>query len=281
MSKRGKRGADFSANFSRAQLELSRAAKKRFSGPKPATMATQAFVRTGGGNELKSLDIGGATNETVKISIFNKTGQVVPLNVPIQGNRNQDRQGNKIKGVSLQVKSVVCVVNGAAASTQGDAETAVTMRMMIVHDKSPQGGSVPAISDILKDIRVDIASVQGVASTVYSGMDMTTTKRFRVLRDKKIVVHQTIASIAGCSDALKDSMESKDWNEFIKLKGAETHFKVNPGTGVIGDIEAGALYLVTLSDEGNTISLGAVASTTTNPNLSYCLKYSARYKFTE
>ena len=160
--------------------------------------------------ELGYVDLAAATYQC------DTTGSITLLNTVAQGAAVTQRVGKKIAMKGLQ-----CRGNIIAKTTTTLADTAI----LIVYDKRPTG-ALPNITDILNTI-----------STASMNND-TNSGRFSIL---KRVDQLTIGNIT--TPATGQEGFDADW--WLDLKGREVVYKA-AGTGAIGDIEQGALYLVTL-----------------------------------
>lgn len=154
-------------------------------------------------------------------------GAVALLNTVAQGAAITQRVGKKISLQSLQCRGV------AFAGTAG---TIADGTIMIVYDRRPTG-SLPAVTDIL-----DTAS-----SASFNKDD--NAQRFRILKrvDNVFIGNSTTPSTGA---------EAITADFFLNLKGLPTVYK-SVGTGAIGDIEEGALYLVTVG----SVAAGTTAAT--------------------
>lgn len=167
------------------------------------------------------------------------TGSIVQLNVVPQGAGTSQRVGKKIMLKSLQCHGHI--------HTNQDTEILHTS-VLIVYDKRPTG-ILPAITDVLVT-----ANSNSFNNDVNSG-------RFSILKRWDDV-------LIGGDDAVgtpqtSNNAKSSDW--FLKLTGLPQVFKA-AGTGAIGDIEEGALYLITV---GN-IAAGVLAGIA---NLGFRVRY--------
>lgn len=146
------------------------------------------------------------------------TGSLVLLNTVPQGPGTSARIGKKVHLRSLQCRGYMA---NLAASSVNDVS------FLIVYDKRPTG-TLPNITDIL-----NTASSRSFNNDNNSG-------RFRIMKR-----HDAI--LVGATDDAPtlgpNTAESADF--YLNLKGLPTVFK-SAGTGAIGDIEEGALYLVTV-----------------------------------
>lgn len=152
------------------------------------------------------------------------TGSVTLLATVAQGASVNQRVGKKIMWKSLQMRGNL---------RSNSATTISDNAFLIVYDKRPTG-ALPSITDIL--VTANSAAFNNDAN---SG-------RFRIL---KRVDAETVGNIT--TPATGQEAISEDF--FLDLKGLPCVFKA-AGTGAIGDIEEGAIYLVTCGDQaaGNT-----------------------------
>jgi len=149
------------------------------------------------------------------------TGSVTLLNTIAQNASVNGRVGKKVVMKGLQCRGHI-----ANRSTAIMSNTAY----MIVYDKRPTG-ILPTITDILVSISPNSLNNDNNAG------------RFRILKRVDDVLLGNTASTADLTDC---SAKSQDW--WLDLKSAPTTFKA-AATGGIGDIEEGALYLVTVGDQ--------------------------------
>lgn len=146
------------------------------------------------------------------------TGSVTLLATVAQGAGVTQRVGKKIMLKSLQCRGTM---NARTAAVAND------IAFMIVYDKRPTG-ALPTITDILVT-----ANSSAFNNDANSG-------RFRILkRVDDVLIGNTTTPATG--------QEEKDASFYLDLKGLPTVFKA-AATGAIGDIEEGALYLVTVGD---------------------------------
>lgn len=146
------------------------------------------------------------------------TGTVTLLNVVAQGAGVSQRVGKKILLRSLQFRGNM--QNGSTAAANDVA-------FMIVYDKRPTG-SLPTITDILA-----LATPTAMNNDSNAG-------RFSILKRVDEVLVGNIAAAANYTEA---AVKGSDW--YLDLKNRQTVYKA-AATGAIGDIEEGALYLVTI-----------------------------------
>lgn len=155
------------------------------------------------------------------------TGTVTLLNTVAQGASQSQRIGKKWLMKSIQMKGYFFA--GSTGTYRG-------VGALLVYDKRPTG-SLPAITDILVSV-----NSESFLNDVNSG-------RFRIIRrwDEQIVGNTGTPTLTD-----------------MTIKNADTYVKLNlpvvnkaAGTGAIGDIEQGALYLVTCGN--NSAGTGAAS----------------------
>jgi len=163
--------------------------------------------------------------------VLNTSGQCVHLNVVPQGTTVNTRVGKKIRMKGIQCRGFM--KNDTTAILNDVA-------FMIVYDRRPTG-SLPAITDILVS-----ASSTAFNNDANSG-------RFQILKreDYTLTGNPLNATTITERTVVEGSF-------FLGLKDMPTVFKA-AGTGAIGDIEQGALYLLTV---GN-VAAGTAAATAT------------------
>lgn len=145
------------------------------------------------------------------------TGSVVLVNTVAQGTSVTQRIGKRVEIINFQVKGHV-FTNASA--------TATFVQIALVYDKRPVG-ALPAVTDIF-DTATSFAFAKDVGSP-----------RFRILK-------RWTASLNGGAAAAVSGMTSTSIDEFVKLKTPLPLVCKSAGTGAIGDIEEGAVYLVVL-----------------------------------
>lgn len=152
--------------------------------------------------------------------VFDTTGSITLIATVAQGASVNQRIGKKIRWESIQLRGQTSS-NSATTISDGAA--------IFIYDKRPTG-SLPAITDIL------------VSADSNSLNNDTNSGRFQILRRLNFL-H------LGNSGTPSTGREGFDVNEFFNVK-RQGVFKA-AGTGAIGDIEEGALYMVTT---GNAVA---------------------------
>jgi len=162
---------------------------------------------------------------------FSTTGSIALIATIAQGASVNQRVGKKIVLKSLQVRG---------QSISGTTTTVADCALVIVYDRRPTG-SLPAISDVL--VSADSTAFNNDAN---SG-------RFQIL--KRVDFCHT-----GNSTTPATGGEIRDMAMWLSLKDLPVAYKA-AGTGAIGDIEQGALYLITVGSNvaGTTAPQGTLA----------------------
>lgn len=146
------------------------------------------------------------------------------LNLQQENTGYYGRIGNKIVTKSVRIKFGLY----ADARTVGNVEECISVRCMLVYDKSPNGVA-PVFSDILQN-----ASATGVTSTYFtSSVNMNNKDRFVIIRDK--------------------SYNLSSQNPLINVKWYckgmwETIFKGTSNPITIANIRTGAFYFLVFTD---------------------------------
>lgn len=148
------------------------------------------------------------------------TGSITLLNTVPQGAGTSERIGKKILLKSLQMRG-----KAFAGTTCLTADGAY----IIVYDKRPTG-VLPAITDVLVAVNSNAMN-----NDVNSG-------RFRILKRIDFIF---IGNSGTAGQSTSETAHTADF--FLSLKGLPQVFKA-AGTGAIGDIEEGALYLISVGD---------------------------------
>jgi len=169
----------------------------------------------------------GVSNETGFVDVafanyvLDTTGSITLLNTIAQGASVNQRVGKKVLLKGLQCRGNL-VANVAAITND--------VAFLIVFDKRPTG-ALPAVSDILVS-----ASPAAMNNDANSG-------RFSILKRHDDVLTGNTTLVTNLTEA---TIKAQDW--YLPLKGLQTVYKA-AATGAIGDIEQGALYLVTVGDK--------------------------------
>lgn len=187
----------------------------------PAGTKKKAKVMTTATTNSRGLVRRGQLNKEVNYfdfvktqSFFNETAQINLVFTIPQGTGVTGRIGKKVTLQSFQFR-------GFASSNGGPLVN--DCAMMLVYDKRPTG-SLPAVTDILTSI-----SSQAMAND-------SNTSRFKILKRNDFY-------IAGTTAGGFNSASVVDLGFYIRCNLPVVYKAA--GTGAIGDIEEGAVYMVT------------------------------------
>lgn len=156
------------------------------------------------------------------------TGEIVLVATIAQGASQQQRVGKKVLYKSLQLRGFI-----QAGSTGTVADAA----LIFVYDRRPTG-SLPNITDVLN-----------TANSLSMNNDAN-TGRFKILR-------RFDWTMIGNNATPSTGREAATIDEYVKLNGLPLVCKA-VGTGAIGDIEEGAIYMISV---GNVVA-GTTAAVT-------------------
>jgi len=162
--------------------------------------------------------------------MLDTTGSVTLLNAVPAGASVNQRVGKKIR-----LKSLACrgwVYNNIEA-------TANDVAFMIVYDRRPTS-AMPSVSDIL------------VSPSSIAFNNDANSGRFQIMKREDFTLIGTLQP----SEMTPTSAASADF--YLNLRNLPTTYKAI-GTGAIGDIEEGALYLVTVGNHTNVLDIAATA----------------------
>jgi len=162
---------------------------------------------------------------------FDTTGTIVLAATIAQGAAVTQRIGKKITLKSMQMRG---------QTISGTTTAVCDCALILVYDKRPTG-ALPAITDIL------------VTANPISFNNDANGGRFKILRRWDF-------KLSGNSSTPATGNEIQDMSNFVKLGNAPCVFKA-AATGAIGDIEEGALYMLSVGSQvaGATAGVGTIA----------------------
>ncbi len=152
---------------------------------------------------------------------LNTTGTIILIATVPQGASTNERIGKKIMWKSMQIRGTVSA-DTATLTARG--------AWMVVYDNRPDG-SLPAVTDVLVTANSD-----SFTNDANSG-------RFRILKRMDYAMNGNSATAAQNTSSTIFSV-----NEFLSLRSAKAEFMA-AGTGAIGDISVGALYLIGVGNQ--------------------------------
>lgn len=175
----------------------------------------------------------GYVDSNISPAAGNTTGTIQLINTIAAGTGVTQRVGKKVQLKSLQIRGIM----------NSDSATLISQyAVMIVWDRRPSG-ALPLITDILDSV------------SPISFLNDANSSRFKVLwRDDFVNINSN-------TNANNEAV-AKVYNEFIKFskksKANRTTYKA-AGTGVIADIDEGALYFISVGGNvsGTADSVGS------------------------
>lgn len=183
--------------------------------------------------EKKGMDTIIATGDIVSTTSTN--GNAYVLNLVRAGTGSWNRIGRKIKPMSLRITGYVLYDYTEQTSTLNLEGT--VLRMVIVYDKQPSGGTIPTFETIFGTTQQDGTE----ATTVYDPIKYDTMSRFRVLKDCRYNFNPQVEPRSTGTQDLVLMRYSVD--EYIKLALPQTVYSGESTPMTIADINTGAIYL--------------------------------------
>lgn len=194
---------------------------------------TTALQKTG---EKKGMDtiIGDGSS---MVNTSNTNDDILVLNLVQQGSGSWNRVGRKIHMQSVRLKGTLqyeCTEQTTTANVNVSP-----VRMILVYDKQPSGGTIPTFDTMFGITTQDGTETSSVMSVVrYDNMS-----RFQILRDcvYDISPIDAVTTATGSGNIYRYQIS---FDEYVKLGGRETVFGGQSSPMTIADISTGALYLV-------------------------------------
>jgi len=181
--------------------------------------------------ELKAYDVAFVTSN---FGVAQTGAFVATLNAMTQGTEVYQRVGRKTYNKNLHF--IGGIYPQAALATNSYC------RVIIFYDSQPNAAYPATFTTLLQD------SNAGAGLSVLSRMNISERERFKILRDKYMLVGGVTA--AGVQNVPDSCHQANNLNEFIDLKGIETTYNATNG-GTIADITSGSLVLALISDGTN------------------------------
>lgn len=199
--------------------------------------------------ELKGVDMS-LNNGTAIPSTTNTNAVGFVLNLIRQGPGSWERIGRKVQLQSIRCRGTVHHEWNPVATTA--ASSGNVMRMVLVWDKQPSGGSVPTFDTIFGRTTQDgTESCSFMDGTRYDNND-----RFTILRDQMFYANPHTALFTGTTNTNFDVFP---FDFYVKLGGRECVFLGQSAPMTLADVSTGALYLyyrAALDSVNNFMSVG-------------------------
>lgn len=200
------------------------------------TNFSKALLQKAAG-ELRGMDTI-LTNASI-VGTTNTNDDIQCLNLIETGNGSWNRNGRKAFLKSLRLKGTVTGDLAAAATTYDVGST--YLRMIVVWDKQPSGGTIPTFDTIFGYTTQD-----GTESvTTMSNLRYDNTGRFSVLKEH-VFVPPPVAPLGAAAQASYTYHIPFDF--FIDLKNRTTIYSGDSDPVTIADISSGSLLLVWRAD---------------------------------
>lgn len=182
------------------------------------------------GAELKGMDTDITFNPV--LATTNTNGNTQTLNLMQAGTGSWNRIGRKVTLKSLRIKGVASCTHFQDPNNDISGNT---LRMVIVWDSQPAGGTEPLFNDIF-----GVTSQGGTeTATYFSPPKYDTMDRFRVLKDWDINSEPDATPSAGNFIRNEFAIDC-----FITLGNVETTYSGQSVPMTIADINNGALYFI-------------------------------------
>jgi len=203
---------------------------------------SQSYGGMRSGGELKGMDTTIFYNTVT--SATNTNADITTLNLIQAGTGSWNRIGRKVTLKSVRVKGTVLVRHYLTAL--GDFSANV-VRMIVVWDNQPAGGTEPLFNDIFGE-----TSQAGAETVSYQSQPKyDTMSRFSVLKDWTYdSTPQNGLNAAGDVTATIHSVDC-----YVRLPNLETTFSGQSSPMTIADISTGALYIYFRAANGTAISV--------------------------
>lgn len=178
----------------------------------------------------------------------NNAGAFYLLNGIQEGASFYNRVGRRIQMQSVRLLANYDVTGTGTGAGTGNNEY---HRIMIIYDRQPNG-NFPVAADILLTYN-DAGATQ---TTCWSGLNMNNSERFQVLADiRNYMPDNASTGTENYTAAIFDYKKSEvNIDRYIRLNGAETHYKSSTNPAAIGDIASGALYLFVLGNQDTSVA---------------------------
>lgn len=204
----------------------------RFSARRASAQQVQLLRKNAG--EKKGVDI--LLTQAAIISTTNTNANSTVLNLVQTGNGSWNRVGKQVYLKSVRLRGS-CIMRYAPDGITGEVEMDF-LRMVVVWDKQPSGGTIPTWDTIFGYTLQD--GTEG--STVLSGPRYDNMGRFQVLRDVIINAEETLTPVTNAAVQMIPEIECS-FDEYIKLGNKTSIYSGQSAPMTIADISTGALYV--------------------------------------
>jgi len=183
--------------------------------------------------EVKGMDTTMILSPIISTTSTNASSFV--MNLIQQGAGSWNRIGRKVSLKSLRLCGVLEWTYAPLATSGSLVDNYV--RMVVVWDKQPSGGSIPTFDEVFGITTQDGTEAGAILAPIkYDNME-----RFSVLRDKRYDFDvEAYNSATGTTNSV---LQCEHIDEYIDLKGRATIFSGQSNPMTIADISTGGLYV--------------------------------------
>lgn len=260
MSRTGKRSyTSLSGLSTSALMKKARSYESAKARPRLAPAKVQRALRI----EKKGVDTDLSSSGLAIAATTNTNANCFVLNLIQTGSGSWNRVGRKVSLQSVRVRGQAIYNYGDVAVTGNILGNC--MRMVVVWDKQPSGGAIPAFDVVFgKTSQLGTESCTFVDPVRFDNME-----RFSVLRDTVIDMHPNFFNgAAGTTDL---NSEVYTFDEYVPLGGRETVYSGQSNPLTIADISTGALY----------VYFRAIANTSDDSSVEIASTSFARLRYTD
>lgn len=204
--------------------------------------AAQELIRRSAG-EKKGVDVSLEIALNDVVSTTGTNDAAILLNGIAPGNGSWNRIGKKTFNKSIRLFGIAIAQLDAAATTENYFGN--TLRMVVVWDKQPSGGTIPTFDTVFGV--TDSAGLE--SSSILDPVRYDNMGRFQILRDKRYTLNPA-ADFTGGTVNTQDLLV--EFDEYIKLGNRETIYSGEDAT--IASISTGALYVYFRGDTNSVSS---------------------------
>lgn len=152
-----------------------------------------------------------------------------------------NREGRSVQFKGVEIKAIVTAPSQTSISSFAQDD----LRLLVVYDSAPNGGSVPPTSDILRDI----AQAGGAYTIALAHQNVNNMHRYKILYDK---------AMSSPAWNIGNTNFQHDFSAVINRKIAVNKMMNFTGTGgTIASISHGAIYVLCVCQIGNPVSPAA------------------------
>ena len=190
--------------------------------------------------ELKGMDT--SLNYAPVLATTTTNIGVLPVNLIQAGTGSWNRVGRKVCMKSLRLQGNASCDHFLTAGSDYEGNI---LRVIVVWDKQPSGGSEPLFNDIF-----GVTSQAGTETAAwFSPPKYDTMMRFTVVKEFQIVSNPDVALGGGNYQRRENYIDT-----YIRLPDIETNYSGQSSPMTIADINSGALYVIARAEKNDGTS---------------------------